>query len=45
MQSSVTDLHPSIWKLTPLLTKEETLVKKKKCDAQRGDKSTDKQNV
>ena len=45
MQSSVADLHPRIWKLIPLLTKEETLVKNKKCDAQRGDKSTNKQNV
>ena len=43
IQSSVTNLRPRIWKLIPLLTKEENLAKKKKCDAQRGDKSTNKQ--
>ena len=32
--SSVTNVHPSIWKLTPRSMKEEIIVKKKKCDAE-----------
>lgn len=46
IQSSVTNTHPSIWKLIPLLMKEEVFVKKKKktkkCDAKQGDKPTSK---
>lgn len=30
-QSSVTNIHPSIWKLIPLLMKTEILAKKEKC--------------
>ena len=33
IQSSVTNVHLSIWKLMPLLMKEEILVNKKMCDA------------
>ena len=32
-------MHPSIWKLIPLLKKEGILVGKKKCDAKGGDNS------
>lgn len=39
-ESSVTNRHLSFGKLIPLLMKEETLTKKKKCDAKLGDKST-----
>ena len=42
IESSVTNKHLSFWKLIPLLMKEETLTKKKKCDAKLGDKSTRK---
>ena len=42
IQSSVTNMPPSIWKLILLLTKEEVLAKKKKCNAERWDKSTRK---
>ena len=33
-------MHPSIWKLIPLLMKEEMLARMKKCTAKRGDEST-----
>ena len=33
-QTSGTNVHPSIWKLTPRSMKEEIIVKKKKCDAE-----------
>ena len=45
IQSSVTNMHPSIWKLIVLLMKEETLAKKKKCNVKQGDKSTSKKKV
>ena len=45
IQNSVTNMHPSIWKLIPLLTKEQILAKKKKRNAERGDKSTSQKIV
>ena len=37
MQSSITNMHPNLWKLISYLKKEEILARKKKCDLDRGD--------
>lgn len=43
IQSSVTEMHPNIWKLIPLLLKEETLGEKTSVMLnEEGDKSTSK---
>lgn len=38
LQSSVTNMHPNIWKLIALLKKEDTLAAKKKTDLEQGHK-------
>ena len=42
MQSSVTNVPPSSWKLIPLLLKEDVLVTKSKCNAKQRYKSANK---
>ena len=37
LQSSMTNMHPNLWKLISYLKKEEILARKKKCDLDRGD--------
>ena len=41
LKSSLTNIHPSIWKLVSLLMKEEILSKEEK-DAEQGDEPTPK---